>query len=53
MFQPKMEAFYTSLTDAQKKTFNEMRHGGAMGGRDGGHHGKGGHGGPMMEDEGK
>jgi len=51
--QPKMEAFYTSLTDAQKKTFNEMRHGGAMGGRDGGHHGKGGHGGPMMEDEGK
>ena len=52
--QPKMEAFYTSLTDAQKKTFNEMRHGGAMGGHGGkGDHGKGGHGGAMMEDDGK
>ncbi len=49
--QPKMEAFYTSLTDAQKKTFNEMRHGGH--GDKGGHGGKDGHGGTMMEDDGK
>ncbi len=46
--QPKMEAFYAALTDSQKVTFNEMRHGGH-----GGKHDKGGHGGPMMENDGK
>eukprot|EP01037_Dinobryon_pediforme_P013932 gene13932-14049_t len=36
--QPKLEAFYTSLTDAQKKTFDELRqHGGWHHGNEGRH----------------